>query len=88
MGREFEGKTGYVEVRDGGRLVYSGYYLNGKLFVVDAPALNRIWYKGLLSEVEYENERMGNPMRYAYEKYGEKYIEHLRKVHEGNTGGG
>jgi len=50
MGREFEGKTGYVEVRDGGRLVYSGYYLNGKLFVVDAPALNRIWYKGLLSD--------------------------------------
>ena len=79
MGGEFKGKSGYVEVRHGNRVIYSGYYLNGRLFAVEAPALNRIWYKGLLSEVEYENERMGNPMRYAYEKYGEKYIKHFEK---------
>ncbi len=79
MGGEFKGKSGYVEVRYGDEVVYSGYYLNGRLFVVDAPALNRIWYKGLLSEVEYENERMGNPMRYAYEKYGDRYIKHFEK---------
>ncbi len=73
----FEGKNGYVEVKLGDRILYSGYYLNGRLFILSAPALGKVWYKGLLSEVEYESERLGNPMRYAHEKYGDRYIKHL-----------
>lgn len=65
-----------------GERLYEGYVLNGETFIITAPAFNMVWYRGLLSELEWENLRLGNPNRYAYEKFGDRYLEHLRSFTE------
>ncbi len=75
-------RNGFVVVFANGEKVYEGYVLNGETFITAAPALNMVWYRGLLSEIEWENLRLGNPHRYAYEKFGERYLEHLRRFTE------
>ena len=71
-------RNGFVVVFSNGEKVYEGYVLNGQKFIIVAPILNMVWYRGLLSDVEWENLRLGNPHRYAYEKFGEEYLKHLK----------
>ncbi|NPB03226.1 MAG: hypothetical protein GXO39_02280 [Thermotogae bacterium] len=73
-----ENVSGYVVARKGDKILYEGYMLNGELFILKSPFLRMKWYEGLLSEEEYLNFMLDNPLRGAYEKYGERFISHLR----------
>ncbi|NPA80730.1 MAG: hypothetical protein GXO29_06755 [Thermotogae bacterium] len=68
--------TGYVKGKVGEDVVYEGYILNGEKFIT--RAFGEPWYKGLLSEVEILNTQFGNPAKYAYSTYGERYLQHMR----------
>lgn len=60
-------------------IAYEGYLLNGKLIILKAPMYGMKWYDGILSEEEYMDHLMGNPIEYARRKYGEALTEHLER---------
>jgi len=72
-------KNGYLVAVVNDAIAYEGYLLNGKLVILKAPMYGMKWYDGLLSEEEYVNHLMGNPLEYARKKYGEALVEHLER---------
>ncbi len=72
-------KNGYLVAVVDDVIAYEGYLLNGKLVILKAPMYGMKWYEGLLSEEEYMDHLMGNPLEYARRKYGEALIKHLEE---------
>ncbi len=70
-------RSGFFTVVVGEEPIYEGYFLKGKPFVVKAQKYGEVWYRGLLSEEEYQNNLMGNPFEYAHRVYGDRYVRHM-----------
>ena len=72
-------KTGFFTATVDGEPIYEGYILNGRPFVVKARRYREVWYRGLLTEEEYQNHMMGNPFEYARITYGDRYLSHMEE---------
>jgi hypothetical protein len=75
-------KSGYVVAMVGNSIVYEGYLIEGNLFILKSPRYDMRWYDGLLSEEEYNDHIMGNPLEYAHKRYGDKFLSHVERFTE------
>ena len=72
-------ETGFFTATVDGEPIYEGYILNGRPFVVKARRYGEVWYRGLLTEEEYQNQMLGNPFEYARITYGDRYLSHMEE---------
>ncbi len=57
-------------------LLYA-YVLKGAPVYASSFVMGEKWYEGLLTRQEVDDNLFGNIFRYAYEKYGKRFIEHM-----------
>lgn len=62
--------------------VLSVYYVKGKPVYVDSFLIKEMWWEGLLSKEEVDNNMFGDVFGYAAKKCGRRYVEHLIRKSE------
>ncbi len=62
--------------------VLSAYYVRGKPVYADSFLIKEMWWEGLLSKEEVDNNLFGDVFGYAAKKYGKRYVEHLVRKSE------
>ncbi len=62
--------------------VLSVYYVRGKPVYVDSFLIKEMWWEGLLSKEEVDNNLFGDVFGYAAKKYGKRYVDHLLRKSE------
>ncbi len=59
--------------------VLTVYYLRGEPVYAESFLIKRRWWEGLLSDEEAENHLFDDAFGYASERYGNRYVEHIKE---------
>jgi len=62
----------------GDPLLYA-YFLRGVPVYASSFVVRERWYEGLLTREEVDDNIFGNIFRYAYDKHGKRFVEHMVK---------
>ncbi len=60
----------------GDPLLYA-YFLRGVPVYASSFVVREKWYEGLLTREEVDNNIFGNLFKYAYDRYGKRFLEHM-----------